>query len=147
MAYLPLSSSRCCWRAHRGVPCSEDNCRDRAIDSGYERTWLASPFWIIAFTSLVFLPNSTTFLLAASTAALAVVLLFYNIDDRAQAFTLLLGAIAFGLVAVCEIFFLKDVFAGNFPRMNTVFKFYFQAWALLSIASGAGLFFILESFR
>ncbi|HLG61351.1 MAG TPA: DUF2298 domain-containing protein [Ktedonosporobacter sp.] len=102
---------------------------------------------IIAFTSLVFLPNSTTFLLAASTAALAVVLLFYNIDDRAQAFTLLLGAIAFGLVAVCEIFFLKDVFAGNFPRMNTVFKFYFQAWALLSIASGAGLFFILESFR
>src|SRR5437660_1079814 len=102
---------------------------------------------IVAFISLAFLPNSTTFLLAASTALLAVVLLFYNIGDRSQAFTLLLGAVAFGLVAVCEIFFLKDVFAGNFPRMNTVFKFYFQAWALLSIASGAGLFFILESFR
>ncbi|HEU5229081.1 MAG TPA: DUF2298 domain-containing protein [Ktedonobacteraceae bacterium] len=102
---------------------------------------------IVVFISLVFLPNSTTFLLAASTALLAVVLMFYNIGDRSQAFILLLGAIAFGLVAVCEVFFLKDVFAGNFPRMNTVFKFYFQAWALLSIASGAGLFFIFESFR
>jgi len=46
------------------------------------------------------------------------------------------------------VFFLKDVFAGgDFLRMNTVFKFYFQAWALLSITSGAGLYFILESFR
>jgi uncharacterized membrane protein len=43
---------------------------------------------------------------------------------------------------------LKDVFAGgDFLRMNTVFKFYFQAWALLSVTSGAGLYFILEGFR
>jgi uncharacterized membrane protein len=43
--------------------------------------------------------------------------------------------------------FLKDVFADNYPRMNTVFKFYFQAWALLSLTCGTGLYFILESFR
>ena len=54
---------------------------------------------------------------------------------------------AFALIAFCEVLFLKDVFADSYPRMNTVFKLYFQAWAMLSIASGAGLYFILESFK
>jgi len=55
--------------------------------------------------------------------------------------------LAFGLVAMTEIIFLKDVFAGNYPRMNTVFKFYFQAWALLSITCGAAIYFIYEGFH
>ncbi len=102
---------------------------------------------LIGLLTLVFMGNSTTFVVAASITMLGVILLFYNIGDRSHAFTLLLGTIAFALIALCEVFFLKDVFAGNYPRMNTVFKFYFQAWALLSIASGAGLFFVLESLR
>jgi len=93
------------------------------------------------------LANSTTFVLAGSTTALGCIAVLYSLRHRSQAFVLLLGSVAFGLVAICEIVFLKDVFAGNFPRMNSVFKFYFQAWALLSITSGAGLYFILESFR
>ena len=104
-------------------------------------------FLLLGFAVLVFMQNSTTFVVAASIALVAAVLVFYHLRDRSHAFILLLGAVAFGLVAVCEVFFLKDVFAGDFPRMNTVFKFYFQAWAQLSIACGAGLFFILESFR
>src|SRR5439155_26130168 len=88
---------------------------------------------------------SATFVAAGSIAALGCIALFYSLRDRSQAFILLLGSTAFALVAVCEVFFLKDVFAGgDFLRMNTVFKFYFQAWALLSITSGAGIYFILE---
>jgi YYY domain-containing protein len=104
-------------------------------------------FILICLILLVVMQNSLTFLVATTIALAAVILLIYNIGDRAHAFTLLLGALAFTLIAGCEIFFLRDVFAGNFPRMNTVFKFYFQAWALLAIASGAGVFFILESLR
>jgi YYY domain-containing protein len=104
-------------------------------------------FVLICLVLLFVMPNSTTFLVATTIVLAGVLLLAYNIGDRAHAFTLLLGTLAFALIAGCEIFFLRDVFAGNYPRMNTVFKFYFQAWALLAIASGAGMFFILESLR
>ena len=98
----------------------------------------------VALLTLFALRNSATFVAAGSIAALGCIALFYSLRDRSQAFILLLGSTAFALVAVCEVFFLKDVFAGGeFLRMNTVFKFYFQAWALLSITSGAGIYFIL----
>lgn len=97
--------------------------------------------------SLLVLKNSLTFVVAGGFAALGVLMLLHYLRERPRSFTLLLGSLAFALVAVCEVFFLRDVFADNFPRMNTVFKFYFQSWVLLSITSGAGLFFILEGFR
>jgi YYY domain-containing protein len=102
-------------------------------------------FIILCLIILLVLQNSLTLLVATTIALAGVVLLIYHIGDRAHAFTLLLGALAFALIAGCEIFFLRDVFADSYPRMNTVFKFYFQAWALLAIASGAGVFFILEN--
>lgn len=91
--------------------------------------------------------NGTTFAVAGSIAAFATVAILRGLRDRSQAFVLLLGGVAFGLVAVTELVYLKDVFAGSVPRMNSVFKFYFQAWALLAITSGAGLYFILDNFH
>ena len=102
---------------------------------------------VVELLTLLLMKNGITFVLAASIALLGAVLVFVHLGDRAHAFTLFLGAVAFALVAFCEILFLKDVFADSYPRMNTVFKMYFQAWALLSIASGAGLYFILQSFK
>ncbi len=102
---------------------------------------------VVELLTLVLMKNSIVFVLTASIALLGAVLVFVHIGDRAHAFTLLLGAVAFALVAFCEVLFLKDVFADSYPRMNTVFKLYFQAWAMLSIASGAGLYFILQSFK
>ncbi|HKF36829.1 MAG TPA: DUF2298 domain-containing protein, partial [Ktedonobacteraceae bacterium] len=101
----------------------------------------------VALLAFAILKNGLTFAVAFTIAALGAALALYHVHDRPRAFTLLLGALAFGLVAMTEIIFLKDVFADSYPRMNTVFKFYFQAWALLSIASGAGLYFILDGFR
>ena len=102
---------------------------------------------VVGLLTLVIMKNSLTFVVAGSITALGTMLVLTNLHDRPRAFTLLLGTVAFALVAICEVFFLKDVFADNFPRMNTVFKFYFQSWALLSITCGAGLYFILEHFR
>jgi YYY domain-containing protein len=101
----------------------------------------------VALLSFAIMKNGLTFVVAFTIAALGAVLALYHLHDRPRAFTMLLGATAFALVALTEIVFLRDVFAGNFPRMNTVFKFYFQAWALLSITCGAGLYFIFDGFR
>lgn len=122
---------------------------DPAVSSRWSRRGMIgiACFVLLCVMLLIVLQNSITFLVAATVALAGVILLIYNIGDRAHAFTLLIGALAFALIAGCEIFFLRDVFAGNYPRMNTVFKFYFQAWALLAIASGTGVYFILESLR
>jgi YYY domain-containing protein len=55
-------------------------------------------------------------------------------DDGAQ-FVLILGTLALYLIFAAELFFVHDLF-GN--RMNTVFKFYYQAWIVLSVVAGYG---------
>ncbi|WP_069805062.1 DUF2298 domain-containing protein [Thermogemmatispora onikobensis] len=114
----------------------------------FSAQWLS--FWVIALLgllTLLLMRNSGTFVAAGVLAAVGAVLVLSHLRDRALAFTLLLGSLAFALVAGCEVFYLRDVFADSYPRMNTVFKFYFQSWAQLSIACGAALFFILEALR
>jgi uncharacterized membrane protein len=115
--------------------------------------WLPVPIlsqvliFVAALLMLVVLKNSLWFVVTFVITALGVELTLLNLRDRPRAFTLLLGTVAFALVALTEVVYLRDVFAGSFPRMNTVFKFYFQAWALLSITSGCALYFIFESFQ
>ena len=46
------------------------------------------------------------------------------------AFLVLLGL---AMVAGCEFVYLKDNYAAELQRMNTIFKFYHQAWPLLAI--------------
>ncbi len=101
----------------------------------------------VALLSFAILKNGLTFAVAFTIAALGAALALYHLQDRPRAFTMLLGALAFGLVAMTEIVFLKDVFSGSYPRMNTVFKFYFQAWALLSITCGAAIYYIYEGIQ
>ena len=57
-------------------------------------------------------------------------------DDGAH-YIMLLAAVAIYLLFAAELFFVHDLF-GN--RMNTVFKFYYQAWILLSVAGGYGAY-------
>jgi uncharacterized membrane protein len=96
---------------------------------------------------LLLMKNSLTFVVTGGLAALGAILTLYHLRERERSFTLLLGSVACALVAFCEVIFLRDVFVDQVPRMNTVFKFYFQAWALLSIVGGAGVYFVLDSLR
>jgi uncharacterized membrane protein len=68
-----------------------------------------------------------------------------ELNDGSRALTFPLGmiAVAAALIGVCEIVYLKDVFAGSLPRMNTVFKFYYQAWTLLALAAAPALAWLI----
>jgi uncharacterized membrane protein len=59
----------------------------------------------------------------------------------AKQFALLLAFVGLMLVFSVEFVYLRDGFG---TRMNTVFKFYFQAWALLGLVAAFGLYYVLE---
>jgi len=56
-------------------------------------------------------------------------------------FVLLMIATALLLTLSVEFIYIKDTFN---TRMNTVFKFYYQAWVLLALASVYGVYYIVE---
>jgi len=63
---------------------------------------------------------------------------------KSEKFSLLLILAGLLLVLSTEFFFLRDQF-GN--RMNTVFKFYYQAWLLWSVAAAYGSVRLLQRLR
>ncbi len=61
--------------------------------------------------------------------------------DPSTLFVLLLFLTGFLLTLGVEFLYLKDVFG---TRMNTVFKFYFQAWTLFSISGAFAVFYLFK---
>jgi YYY domain-containing protein len=57
-------------------------------------------------------------------------------------FPYLLLFLAFAITAGCELIYIKDFYGHPLERQNTIFKFYYQAWILLSIGTPYLLFLI-----
>ncbi|MEZ5289724.1 MAG: DUF2298 domain-containing protein [Vicinamibacterales bacterium] len=74
--------------------------------------------------------------LGAMTALLTASARHGRAHATALTFGLLLACVGLGLTLVPELAYLRDVFTN---RMNTVFKFYYQAWLYLAIAGTLGL--------
>jgi len=62
----------------------------------------------------------------------------------ADAFVLLLALLGTGLVLFPEFFYLRDQFGW---RMNTIFKFYYQAWIVWSVAAAYGSVMVWRAVR
>jgi YYY domain-containing protein len=57
--------------------------------------------------------------------------------DRPGLTAAFLCFLALGIIAGCEIVYFKDSYGEKLHRMNTIFKFYIQAWPLLGIGAVA----------
>jgi YYY domain-containing protein len=61
-----------------------------------------------------------------------------------EQFALILLVVGLALPMVVEFVYLRDNFG---IRMNTIFKFYFQAWVLLALASAFALYYVAHHLR
>jgi YYY domain-containing protein len=101
---------------------------------------LAVAFTIAGFTHLFPFTFLLYSLLGAGFAVLAVrrAPRFPYLDSR------LLVFFSLTILSTCEIFFIKDFLqGGEFKRMNTIFKFYYQVWLLFAVASPSLLYALL----
>ncbi len=85
--------------------------------------WTRQPFTFIAFGALLSMTAALLWTIVTSGRKTA---------RPADLFALLLAAVGLLLVFAPEFVFLRDNFG---TRMNTVFKFYYQAWLLLALVA------------
>ena len=64
--------------------------------------------------------------------------------EPTTAFVLLMVLVGLALTLIVEWIYLRDNFG---VRMNTVFKFYYQGWVLMGLASVYGSYYLLERVR
>ncbi len=88
---------------------------------------------VLSLTARTRLAHPVTFLLLALMVSVAAALALEADLGMPDSFVLTLAFVGFLLQFVPEFAYLKDSFG---TRMNTIFKFYFLSWALLSIVGG-----------
>ncbi|MGI8855171.1 MAG: DUF2298 domain-containing protein [Thermomicrobiales bacterium] len=80
--------------------------------------------------------------------AVAAIVWFRSEGQPGKRMALGLAGVGLGLLSVIEVAFLADdLIGGDFERMNTVFKFDYQAWWLLMLAAVGILAIIIERWR
>jgi len=95
----------------------------------------------VSLAALVFLLlNEWVLALLFPLLILAGILILSDDSQPERGFVYLLGFLGLGILLGCEVVYLRDFLqGGDYRRMNTIFKFYIQAWVLLSVAGAAAL--------
>ena len=63
-------------------------------------------------------------------------------DQAPDIFVILLVGVGCLVTLIPEWVYINDNFGGNLSRMNTVFKFFYQGWILLALASAYSVYYV-----
>jgi YYY domain-containing protein len=108
------------------------------------KTWLYAGLILFLIVLLVLLVQGVVVALVVLPVGVwAVVLMFRPGRSDGHRFLLFLIGTAIFLTLVVELIYM----VGDIGRMNTVFKFYLQAWIMLALSSGVCLAWTLQSLK
>ncbi len=102
---------------------------------------------LCALAALAALLKSVLLGLMILAAGAVLILLLTRVDTPENIFVLLLLFTAGLIFLGCEIFYIKDAFPPRLHRMNTVFKFYYQAWFFMGLAGAYGVYWSYQYLR
>jgi YYY domain-containing protein len=135
-----------------------DNFPARPGSNRFARPWViaAGGFGLFALASGMVIPNNwLVFCLALTLIVACLILIIPRAFDRkhpeqaleahseTNIFLMLMLMAGFGVVAVTEVIFLQDDMGfSEYARMNTIFKFYYQVWALLTLSAGIAAYIV-----
>ena len=97
-------------------------------------------FIMIMFTGIIFMGVEASIIIIPILVALSLLLFRKRYSDK-EKFILLLACIGLGLTLLVELI----VLSGDIGRMNTVFKFYLQAWTCLALSSSWYIYQLIDS--
>ncbi|MGH7805276.1 MAG: DUF2298 domain-containing protein, partial [Candidatus Binatia bacterium] len=106
----------------------------RVLDSTAPSEARGVVFSASLFAAAVIAIFAKSTVLACALLLLAASLFVFLNDRRPAAGAAALVALAAVAVGLCEVVYLRDSYGTDLHRMNTVFKFYFQAWIYAALA-------------
>jgi YYY domain-containing protein len=110
---------------------------------GRERSTLEMMPWVTLVILVAGLLIGFPLLFLLPLAIFAIMLAMAHADRPAISFTLWAFALVCLICFGTEIVYIRDTFEGSSARMNTIFKFYYQAWLIWGLLAGYAVWWLV----
>jgi YYY domain-containing protein len=110
---------------------------------GRERSTLEMLPWVTLVILVAGLLIGFPLLFLLLLAIFAIMLAMAHADRPAISFTLWAFALVCLICFGTEIVYIRDTFEGSSARMNTIFKFYYQAWLIWGLLAGYAVWWLV----